>query len=79
MTQVPPFRDLPTVGQTGEHHAWDVFGAGDQLGTVNLLTPERVKQAAALISNRQGDQSEFAAEFPYYPLRRLPNGLHPPH
>ncbi len=49
MPQVPPFRDLPQVGQTGERQAWDVFGAGDQIGTVNLLTPERVKQAAGLV------------------------------
>jgi kynurenine formamidase len=49
MTTVPKFAQLPTVGQTNERHAWDVFGRSDQLGTVNLLTPERVKQAATLV------------------------------
>jgi kynurenine formamidase len=29
--------------------AWGVFGDDDQVGTINLLTPERVKQAAAFI------------------------------
>lgn len=49
MPDLPKFSDLPLVGQTGERHAWGVFGKDDQLGTVNLITPERVKRAAALV------------------------------
>ncbi len=49
MSQIPKFAQLPLVGQTGERHAWDVFGRKDQLGTVNFLTPERVKKAATLV------------------------------
>lgn len=64
MTHIPLFRDLPTVGQTGEHHAWHVFGAGDQLGTVNLLTPERVKQAAALIQTGRVINLSLPLNFP---------------
>jgi hypothetical protein len=32
--------------QHGLHCAWDVWGQGDQLGTINLLTPEVVAAAA---------------------------------
>ena len=42
MPTLPKFSQLPLVGQTGERHTWGVFGKDDQLGTVNLLTPERV-------------------------------------
>ncbi|MDT7554848.1 MAG: hypothetical protein QOI16_3384, partial [Pseudonocardiales bacterium] len=43
----PKYRDLPIIEATGEHHAWDHFGRDDQLGTVNFLTPERIRAAAA--------------------------------
>ena len=43
-------RTLPTFDELPEWRgfkgcAWDVWGKGDQLGTVNLLTPEVVKKA----------------------------------
>ena len=50
MPVLPKFSQLPLVGQTGERHTWDVFGRGDQLGTINLLTPDRVKRAALTVS-----------------------------
>ena len=37
--ELPSFRDLPGC-------AWDVWGKSDELGTVNLLTPEVVKRAS---------------------------------
>ena len=43
--QLPSFDELPPFHDwTG--CAWDVWGKGDQLGTVNLLTDEVVKEAA---------------------------------
>ncbi|KII89473.1 hypothetical protein PLICRDRAFT_609462 [Plicaturopsis crispa FD-325 SS-3] len=36
---LPPFKNFPGC-------AWEVWGKDDQLGTINLLTPELVKQAA---------------------------------
>ena len=33
----------------GAHHNWGRFGEHDQIGTANLLTPERVAAAAALV------------------------------
>ena len=50
---LPPYRDLPQAGNTGDRHAWGVFGQGDQLGAINLLTPEKVKQAVALVHKGQ--------------------------
>ena len=42
---LPSFDELPQwKGFSG--CAWDVWGENDQLGTVNLLTPEVVKEAA---------------------------------
>jgi hypothetical protein len=45
-TSLPSFKELPNFN---EHPgcAWDVWGKGDQLGTVNLLTNEVVKRAAS--------------------------------
>src|SRR5437879_4216420 len=47
--EMPRYEDLPVFEKTGEAHAWGVFRPGDQLGTVNLLTPERVLAAAHLV------------------------------
>jgi len=42
---LPKFNELPNFEEyTG--CAWDVWGKGDQLGTVNLLTDEEVVRAA---------------------------------
>ena len=42
-------RQLPILG--GIRHAWDAFGRGDELGTVNLLTPEVIAAAASEIKD----------------------------
>jgi kynurenine formamidase len=47
--RLPAFRDLPIVEDAPPHSAWGVFGRDDQLGTLNLLTPER-RAAAALLA-----------------------------
>lgn len=52
LTDLPDFDQLPVLEGLGLRHAWGVFGSGDELGTINLLTPERV--AAALRSARTG-------------------------
>ncbi len=46
---LPLFEELPEFPEGGERYAWDVFGADNDLGTVNFLTPERVKHAASLV------------------------------
>ena len=64
MARIPPFRELPQVGHSGERQAWEVFGAGDQLGTVNLLTSERVKQAAGLVRTGRVINLNLPLNFP---------------
>ncbi len=49
MTDLPKFTELPAFERTGERHSWGLWGKDDQLGMVNLLTPERVVQAASLV------------------------------
>lgn len=46
---LPKYRDLPLFEGTDERHAWGVWGADDELGMLNLLTPEKVKHAASLV------------------------------
>jgi len=75
VVDLPEFDELPVVEGLGLRHAWNVFGDGDQLGTINLLTPERI--AVALRSAPHGrvinlTQNLTAFDPPFYgrePLR----------
>jgi hypothetical protein len=49
MKALPRFSELPELENTGERHAWNAFGAGDELGTVNLLGADQVLQASRLV------------------------------
>jgi kynurenine formamidase len=44
--QYPAYDELETFADTGERHAWGVFGADDEIGCVNFLTEDLVTQAA---------------------------------
>jgi kynurenine formamidase len=48
MTDLPKYQDLPAAPRGGRS-GWGVFGPDDNLGLVNLLTPERVAAAARLV------------------------------
>jgi len=48
VTELPSYRDLPPAGRGGRS-AWGLFGSDDNVGLVNLMTPERVAAAAALV------------------------------
>ncbi|MBI3300758.1 MAG: cyclase family protein [Deltaproteobacteria bacterium] len=64
MPTLPKFSQLPVVGQTGERSTWGVFGKDDQLGTVNLLTPEQVKRAATLVRTGKVINLSLPLNFP---------------
>jgi kynurenine formamidase len=49
MKELPKFSELPQVGETEEKHAWRAFGDGDEIGTVNLLGADQVRQASRLV------------------------------
>src|SRR5690242_18624721 len=46
---LPSYADLPIRPGLPARSAWGVFGDDDQLGTLNLLTPDRVAEAARLV------------------------------
>jgi kynurenine formamidase len=48
MTELPSYADLPPAPQGGRS-AWGLFGPDDNLGLVNLMTPERIAAAARLV------------------------------
>ena len=48
MTELPSYDELPSAPDGGRS-GWGVFGGDDNVGLFNLLTPERVVEAAKLI------------------------------
>ncbi|HVT68981.1 MAG TPA: cyclase family protein [Trebonia sp.] len=46
---IPPFDSLPRLPGNGVQHAWDLWGRGDNLGTLNRLTGPVVAAAAACV------------------------------
>ncbi|MDR7076056.1 kynurenine formamidase [Neobacillus niacini] len=49
--RIPKFNELPTIGESNEHHAWEVFGKEDHLGTMNFITNEKVVSACTMVRN----------------------------
>ncbi|OAA58433.1 hypothetical protein SPI_06506 [Niveomyces insectorum RCEF 264] len=47
LTQRPTFAELPLRPSDPKGSAWGLYGAADELGTLNLLTPSVVQAAAA--------------------------------
>jgi len=52
MTELPSYADLPPAPHGGRS-AWGLFGPDDNLGLVNLMTPERIAAAARLVRRGQ--------------------------
>ncbi|WP_144874582.1 cyclase family protein [Microbacterium sp. 1.5R] len=80
-TDLPAGRGLPPGGESHPRYddlpdgaSWDHFGRGDQLGTVNFLTPERVAAAASLI--RSGRR--FGLDYPVDAFEPYPTGTRRP-
>lgn len=47
MSARPSFKQLPLRGSDPAFSAWGLYGDKDELGTLNLLTPDSRKQALA--------------------------------
>jgi kynurenine formamidase len=62
--ELPRWQQLPSFEKTGERNAWGVFGDGDQLGTINLLTPDRVVEAARLVRKGRVINLSLPLNFP---------------
>jgi len=65
---MPTFAELPIKPDHPPHSAWGVFGDDDQIGTLNLLTPERVVAAAGLVRQGQVFALNWELELPDPPL-----------
>ncbi|MBI1762979.1 MAG: cyclase family protein [Acidobacteria bacterium] len=65
---LPTFDELPIKSDAPPHSAWGVFGDDDQIGTLNLLTPERVAAAARLVQRGEVFALNWALELPDPPL-----------
>ena len=68
MDGLPRFDDLPEIPGLGLRHAWDVFGREDVLGSVNLLTPERVAAAAGNVRTGEVISLDLPLNLPDPPL-----------
>jgi len=65
---LPRFDELPVIEPLGMRHAWDVFGAEDNLGTLNLITPERVVCALAEVRHGRTVNLSRPLSWPSPPL-----------
>lgn len=66
--EVPAYDDLPTIGDTGEHHDWGVFGDSDEIGTVNFITLECVTAAMGLVREGRVIDLSLPLDVPDPPL-----------
>jgi kynurenine formamidase len=70
---IPAFDSLPRLPRSGLQHAWNVWGPGDNLGTINRLTGPVVASAASCV--RTGERCGLSLPLglpdpPYYPWRQ---------
>jgi len=66
--RLPAFDELPINPEHPPRSAWGVFGDDDQIGTLNLLTPERVAAAARLAQQGLVFALNWELELPDPPL-----------
>ncbi len=66
MSELPRFADLPL--RDGHPCAWDVWPAPDYFGCLNLQTPERVAEAAKLVTRGAVFALNWEMELPSPPL-----------
>jgi len=66
--EVPSYTELPIREGAPAGAAWGVFGDDDQLGTINLLTPERVRQATNFVRSGRVFALNLPIDIPDPPL-----------
>jgi kynurenine formamidase len=65
---LPTYADLPVDARYPSRSAWGVFGDDDSLGTVNLLTPERIRAALRLARRGAVFPLNWTLELPDPPI-----------
>jgi kynurenine formamidase len=74
---VPSYQDLLERADAPPGSSWGIFGAGDQLGTANFLTPERLVSAAQLVRRGRVFNLDYAINaFDPYPTGTRPPAEH---
>jgi kynurenine formamidase len=68
MDGLPAYRELPAVPGLRARMSWNVFGRDDRYGTLNLLTNDRVRAAAALVSKGKVFSLNWELELPNPPM-----------
>lgn len=66
--RLPTFDELPIKPELPPRSTWGVFGEDDEIGTLNLLTPERVAAAAGLVKTGEVFPMNWELEKPHPPL-----------
>src|ERR1700691_6692074 len=66
--KIPSYDELPVRAGAPAGAAWGVFGDDDEVGTINLLTPERVVDAAASIRTGKVFALNLSINIPEPPL-----------
>lgn len=65
---LPEYRDLPIRPGLPPRSAWGVFGDDDEVGTINLLTSERVRRGAECVRRGAVFPLNWSLQFPDPPL-----------
>jgi kynurenine formamidase len=65
---IPAFDSLPRLPSTGVQHAWDVWGRGDNLGTLHRLTGPAVAAGAAAVRTGERIGLSLPMELPDPPF-----------
>lgn len=68
MSDLPAYDDLPVRPGAPPHSAWGVWGDEDEVGAINLLTPQRVLDGAALVRRGQVFPLNWDLELPDPPF-----------
>lgn len=68
MTDLPSYDELPVIEGLDIRHAWEVYGPDDVLGSINLVTDERVARAASLVRTGQRIPLDLPLNLPDPPL-----------
>lgn len=68
MKKPKAFDELPEIPGLGMRHAWEEFGNNDSLGSINLLTPERVVAGAALVRTGEMISLDLPLNMPDPPM-----------
>lgn len=66
--KLPSFDELPVKPGNPARSAWGLWGDEDEVGTINLLTPERVAAAAKLVQSGKVFPLNWELELPNPPL-----------